>query len=145
MTIKNPNYNKEYYKNNEEYFKEYREKNKEKLKEYFKKWRLKNKDKVKKYNKTPKRKAGSRKYQLKLKYGLTLREYNKLLEKQKGVCAICKNRELNKNFLAVDHNWKTRKVRGLLCKNCNLVLGNSKEDISLFQKCIKYLEEYSKD
>ena len=60
-----------------------------------------------------------------------------LLQEQSGVCAICQNPEHNKhNYtgevtnLSVDHNHYTGYIRGLLCKNCNLVLGNSFESIS---------------
>ena len=79
-------------------------------------------------------------------YSLTNEEYNKRLEQQNNVCAICKNGETRKIKnkivkLSLDHNWKTGQIRGLLCKNCNVSLGNLKEDISLFYKCIEYLKQ----
>ncbi len=41
-------------------------------------------------------------------------------EKQKGCCAICKKpQSAFKNRLALDHNHKTGKLRGLLCYYCN--------------------------
>ncbi|MGH9754966.1 MAG: endonuclease domain-containing protein [Blastocatellia bacterium] len=34
------------------------------------------------------------------------------------------------------------KIRGLLCRHCNLALGNMKDDISLLRKAIAYLEKH---
>jgi hypothetical protein len=59
----------------------------------------------------------------KLRQGLTIAQYDELLEAQGGVCAICGRPPKNRR-LAVDHNHKTGKIRGLLCWVCNLkVLG----------------------
>ncbi len=92
----------------------------------------KNKEKVKKH---------SRRTHLKKLYNLTIEDYNKILEQQDNKCAICRNVENGKR-LAIDHCHNTEQVRGLLCKNCNTTLGNLKEDISLFYKCIKYLKKH---
>lgn len=51
-------------------------------------------------------------------YGITLKEYQRLLEAQGGGCAICGGLSGGKN-LAVDHNHKSGNVRGLLCKRHN--------------------------
>jgi hypothetical protein len=51
-------------------------------------------------------------------YGLTAEQYDALLERQGGKCAICRARPRSKR-LAVDHNHKTGEVRGLLCSRCN--------------------------
>ena len=75
-------------------------------------------------------------------YSLTKEEYNKRAEQQNHRCAICNTKENGKK-LSLDHNWKTGKVRGLLCKDCNVTLGNLKEDISLFYKCINYLNKHN--
>ncbi|MGH7974764.1 MAG: endonuclease VII domain-containing protein [bacterium] len=56
---------------------------------------------------------------LKYKYGITFDQYNTLVKKQNKKCAIC----FDDNSLCVDHNHKTGKVRGLLCKSCNSRLG----------------------
>lgn len=88
------------------------------------------------------RKAESiRNSKLKLMHGITLEHYNKILNKQNGVCAICKCKETSKkyNFLPVDHCHKTDTVRGLLCSNCNVGLGMFKDNITLLQSAIEYL------
>lgn len=65
-----------------------------------------------------------------LKYGLTVEEYWALYDAQGGVCAICarskgKDREGRGTGkrLAVDHDHKTGKIRGLCCGKCNGILG----------------------
>ena len=64
---------------------------------------------------------------------------------QEGCCAICKRHQLNfQKRLFVDHDHKTNEIRALLCQNCNSVLGNAKDDITILQSSIKYLENYGK-
>lgn len=60
---------------------------------------------------------------LKRKYGITLAEYDQMLEEQHGVCAICGGADPSGRRLAVDHDHETGKVRGLLCTSCNTRLG----------------------
>ena len=78
-------------------------------------------------------------------YGLTLKDYNKLLKKQKGACAICGKKKAHKKgkFLHVDHNHKTGKVRGLLCAVCNTALGRL-NSVKILKKAIKYLRSSAK-
>lgn len=79
------------------------------------------------------------------KYKITLQDYQKLYDEQKGVCAICgkktNGRGKENNSLAVDHNHQTGKIRGLLCSNCNTGIGNLRDDIRLLEKAITYLKE----
>lgn len=78
-----------------------------------------------------------RKSNLKRQFGLSIESYNKLLERQHGVCAICGEKpsiELN-----VDHCHKTGQVRGLLCSPCNLGLGNFKDNSNRLYKAVEYL------
>lgn len=101
-----------------------------------------------KYQKEYRDAAHNRNTVLKKKYGITFEEYDKINKKQKGLCAICGLPEKSRNRygkkrLAVDHNHQTNKVRGLLCRNCNLGIGLLNVDnfgILNFQKVIEYLE-----
>lgn len=82
---------------------------------------------------------------LKIKYGITLQEYNVILKAQYYSCAICLEKDKgDKRYrnLFLDHCHSTGKVRGLLCKNCNYGLGNFKDNIELFSKAIKYLQNF---
>ena len=60
-------------------------------------------------------------------YGLTLEDYEVMLECQNGGCALC-GKKPGKRALAVDHNHRTGAVRGLLCQVCNQYLGHIKDD-----------------
>src|SRR5207247_5959942 len=83
---------------------------------------------------------------LRYKFKITLEEYNFLFIKQNGLCKICNKSEIVKRNgkiknLAVDHCHKTGKVRGLLCQSCNIMIGNSQDNINLLKFVIVYLEE----
>ena len=79
---------------------------------------------------------------LQRKYGITLDDYNRMLEEQNHQCATCGTTEPGgkHNIFAVDHCHTTGKVRGLLCKNCNIALGLLGDDVELMDKMINYLE-----
>ena len=146
--------NKERYEKNKDKIKIERDKpeNKLKLKEYQKKNYQDNKEQLKEYGKKwyAINKRYSQKVSLKKKYNLNIEDYDKMIEQQNNKCAICGKEETNtfkgkRVYLSVDHNQKTGQVRELLCKDCNVSLGNLKEDISLFYKCIEYLKQYQKE
>lgn len=85
---------------------------------------------------------------LKKTYGITLEEYNAILLKQHGVCAICGKPEIATRggkllALSVDHDHATNQIRGLLCESCNIGLGNFKEDVPTLLSAIKYVEFWS--
>jgi len=84
----------------------------------------------------------SRKHNLHRKYSLTIRQYNEIAIKQKGVCAICNKENINGNKLSVDHDHKTKEIRGLLCSKCNHALGLLGEDIQILRSMIKYLRKF---
>lgn len=93
--------------------------------------------KRKKYANNP---EANKDLKLRRAYGISLEEYNILLEKQHKVCAICKQECVSGRMLCVDHNHKTNKVRGLLCVNCNRAIGNLKDKVVLFSRAINYLK-----
>ena len=84
---------------------------------------------------------------LKKKYGITLEEYDHMVEKQHGVCAICASPETavgvhgHVQRLAVDHDHKTGVIRGLLCANCNQGLGRFIDNPAILAAAIRYLLE----
>lgn len=81
-------------------------------------------------------------YNIKRKYGISISEYEELLVKQNGVCAICKGTKTSSNKngrFCVDHDHETGKIRGLLCSNCNTALGLMKDDITRLARAIEYL------
>jgi hypothetical protein len=59
--------------------------------------------------------------------GLSTEDYQKLLTRQDGRCAICRRRCGRGRRLAVDHDHATGRVRGLLCFRCNTSLARYEE------------------
>ena len=94
----------------------------------------------KNYHKNPK---VSRNNDLKRLYGISIDDYNKLLTEQNNCCAICGTSEPGGKHDAfnVDHCHDTGKVRGLLCKSCNIALGEFKDDVDTLQKAVVYLKK----
>lgn len=78
-------------------------------------------------------------------YGITLEDYNKMLQEQQNSCAICgiESSLASKGKLFVDHCHTTNKIRGLLCHHCNTMLGLAKDNIDVLQKSIEYLKEHN--
>jgi hypothetical protein len=108
-------------------------------------WAQRNKDYIKKKNKQKLLENPDfyKKYHLKSRYGVSIEEYNSMLIEQEESCEICKKHMSNfKRNLHVDHNHTTKKVRGLLCVNCNIIIGNSFEDKNILANAIEYLNKY---
>lgn len=70
-------------------------------------------------------------------YGISLEEYSMLVALAEGKCAICKTVPDGKLF--VDHCHTSNKIRGLLCRPCNLLLGFAKDDTFVLEEAVKYL------
>lgn len=68
------------------------------------------------------------------RYRLTLDQYHSLMESQDFGCAICGG-----DISATDHNHVTGRVRGLLCCNCNVGLGQFKDSPQLLEKAAIYV------
>ena len=59
------------------------------------------------------------------KYGITLENWEALFNEQNKVCALCgSNDPKDKRGWHTDHCHKTGKVRGILCRDCNIGLGH---------------------
>lgn len=87
---------------------------------------------------------------LKKNFGISLDQYNRMLEDQSGVCAICGNPETvvdnrtnQPRNLAVDHCHTTKKVRGLLCMGCNQGIGNFRENQQFLISAVSYLMKHN--
>lgn len=105
------------------------------------------KKKSKKYPKSSEQiKAGH----LRCDYGITPEIYKRMLIEQNNVCAICGKEETVKNYkdkvssLAVDHDHKTGKIRGLLCQKCNSGLGKFEDNEDNMLKAVEYLRKHKR-
>lgn len=86
-----------------------------------------------------------RRSNLKHAYGISLEQYAEMLVAQHGVCAVCKQPEtwIRNGILMrlqVDHDHTTGKIRGLLCRECNMSLGLLQDSVERLKGLIYYLE-----
>lgn len=98
------------------------------------------------YNKNKdKEKNQSYNNRIKRIYGITKDEYDIMYSKQNGKCAICNSDKVNRNKtdkFCIDHCHNSGKVRGLLCHNCNVLLGKLSDNIELCEKIIYYIKSF---
>jgi len=74
------------------------------------------------------------------KFDITPGEYDRMLKRQGGGCAICSREPSEHRRLAVDHDHKTKEIRGLLCGRCNVALGLLDDSVSRLLEAIYYLK-----
>ena len=100
------------------------------------KWRMDNAEQAAKV---------ARNANLKLYYGITSADYDRMLTEQNGRCAICGTDQPigNRKYFSVDHNHETGKVRGLLCNPCNKALGLLQDSATVIRKAADYLDLHS--
>ena len=82
------------------------------------------------------------------RFGITPDDFDKMFIQQNGRCALCGRPEPDVQYgrtrkLNVDHDHKTGRVRGLLCVQCNTLLGHlEKMEMSgFFEKAREYRTE----
>lgn len=86
------------------------------------------------------RREGNRRSLIKQRYGISAEDKISMLSIQGNLCAICGTDKPNTaTGWHIDHCHETNKVRGILCQQCNNMLGNAKECIETLEKAIKYL------
>lgn len=90
------------------------------------------------------RKSHERKYTLRYSYGMSVEQYDAILNAQGGVCAICKTPpdKSAKGRLAVDHCHNSKRNRGLLCTLCNHAIERLENDPDWGTKALNYLARY---
>lgn len=86
---------------------------------------------------------------LKRKYGITGEQYDRMFEAQCGLCAICRCEPQSparghRPVFYVDHDHATKEVRGLLCHDCNTLLGNAHDRPEILTAAISYLQRSEK-
>lgn len=81
------------------------------------------------------------------KYGLSRAQYAELFASQGGACAICRKPPPPSRQLAVDHDHRCcpgeatcgKCIRGLLCTDCNHLLGQAGDDPEVLRAAAAYL------
>lgn len=83
--------------------------------------------------------GGHRNFLLQLRYGIGEAEFEKIVKRQGGTCAICRKRPAKH----VDHCHRTGRVRGVLCFYCNRGLGKFRDSRGVMRSAIRYLNRCS--
>lgn len=81
-------------------------------------------------------KRDTRAYWRKFRYGITEADYQAMVERQEGKCAICFTEEKK---LHIDHDHNTGIIRGLLCSNCNRGIGYLGDSAERLESAARYL------
>lgn len=134
--------NKKWRDNNKEKTREiqrrWQENNPIKVAQYGKKWADAHKEEIHWYNKGHYNKDEDKNRHLIVRYGITLIEYNKMFETQGGRCYLC---DRAFPILCVDHDHVSKKVRALLCHDCNTGLGKFQDNPDVLLKAAEYLKK----
>lgn len=131
-----------------EYQRAYRERNKERCADAHRQWVERNRERHRAYHRDYYRR-NKLKWQvsdLARKYDLSVETYLAMLDQQGGVCAVCRRTPEEAHSdgypLHVDHDHSTGRVRSLLCRGCNLTLGQAGDDPALLRALADYLERH---
>jgi 5-methylcytosine-specific restriction endonuclease McrA len=88
------------------------------------------------------KRLSDRKSHLKRKYGMTLEQYQAMLDSQGGGCLICGRPPRDDISLHVDHDHSTGNVRGILCFCCNNALADFQDNPELLRKAASYVTSH---
>lgn len=70
--------------------------------------------------------------------------FDERFNEQGQACAICKSPDAGgRGAFHADHDHDSSQPRGVLCHNCNVALGNFKDNPEILQAAIEYLNKYS--
>jgi len=126
--------------------KEYRNRpgNREKLKKRAIAYYYKNADKIAKRRKILYYKNHTYKklWQRCHKVGITIEQYNMIFADHNGCCDICGiNQKDTRKTFSIDHDHETGAIRGLICNNCNLLIGHAFNNLDILIAAYSYLNK----
>jgi len=73
------------------------------------------------------------------RYGITVEQFDEILYRQANACALCVRPFGRRRAPHVDHNHDTKRVRGLLCSECNTGLGKLGDSLGSILRAAAYL------
>lgn len=80
---------------------------------------------------------------LKKRYGIGEATYLKIRQKSRDRCAICDGCIANE--CVIDHEHATGRIRGCLCRKCNMAIGLMREDPETLRRAAEYIERHCRD
>lgn len=75
-------------------------------------------------------------------YGISKQEVLLKIAKQENKCKICNSTFTKSNWACLDHNHITFVIRDVICRKCNLALGNLNDDYKLAERVMEYLKRW---
>jgi predicted nucleic acid-binding Zn ribbon protein len=78
-------------------------------------------------------------------YGISIEQYDAMLEAQGGGCALCGSPPSEGRCLPVDHDHRTMEVRGIVCFRCNSMLERFDAHPEILTRLVAYLKLESYD
>lgn len=76
------------------------------------------------------------------KYSLESGQFDQMLTDQKGLCQICFEPLVDP---CLDHDHKTEKMRSILCRKHNALLGMANDDLKILRNAVAYLERWTEE
>jgi hypothetical protein len=117
--------------------------NRERSIAYAKSWQVAHPERVvesrRRLNALPERKRKLRDAYYRRAFGISADEYDELLARQGGKCAICGEKPERAASLHLDHDHVTGEVRAILCLSCNQGIGKFRDDPELLERAARYL------
>ena len=121
----------------------------ERAKARVKQWQQENAERLNAYRRVrrsdPVVKRAGRAGHLKRKYGITVEQYEVMVKKQGGGCAICGRPPAQGSSLHVDHDHDSGRIRGCLCFRCNNALGDLGDSPDMLVEAAMYLSPVAKE
>src|SRR3990172_5025755 len=105
---------------------------------YWKQWSENNRERIKTNRRKYIESGRNALRQRTIFYGITPQQYDELLIKQDYLCAVCGS-DLGDKRPCVDHDHVTGKVRGIVHRECNTLLGMAKDSLEILERAIAYL------
>jgi hypothetical protein len=87
-----------------------------------------------------KHKAKRKSREIYRRYGITTAQFDRIFALQGKCCAICHRKKPTGKGWCIDHNHEIEFVRGILCSNCNFVLGLVGDKADLLRNAAEYLD-----
>jgi hypothetical protein len=100
-------------------------------KEYHQRYHIANKEKIN---------ARTRRHHFKRRYGITHKQVMELIKGASNKCQICGAEFSLNNKPHIDHDHKSNRIRGVLCRKCNSGIGLFDDKIDLLKRAIGYLQ-----
>jgi len=103
-------------------------------------YRQHNPEKMREYESRPEVVRRKQDWHLRRKYGISIELFDKLFEIQGRCCGICHTTSSGgTGGWHTDHDHSTGKIRGILCAQCNLLIGMARENPELLVLIAHYL------